>query len=210
MLSKLLAAHRDEILARTRLRVGEKSRPTASSAELTHLLVFLDQLDEVLQRSASHQAVNRAEIQESGGRYGHELFDKGLTVAQIVHDYAELCKVVIELAVERGVNISAEDLSALNLCLDDAIAGAVTEYTRELERATASKGTERLGVLADEMRNQLTPAMLAFAEIRNGTVAPGGSTAMVVARNLTLLLRLIESSLVGVRLDASTPPATTP
>jgi hypothetical protein len=208
MLSKLLAAHRDEILAQTRLRIGRRSPPTASSAELTHLLGFLDQLDEALRRSASHLAVNRSEIQESGGRYGHELFGKGLTVAQIVHDYADLCHVALELAVERGINIPAEDLSVLNLCLDDAIAGAVTEYTRELERATAGKGTDRLGVLADEMLNQLTPAMLAFAAIKNGTVAAGGSTAMVIDRNLAVLLRLIESSLADVR--AGTPPATAP
>ena len=208
MLSKLLAAHRGEILAQTRLRVGRRSPPTASSAELTHLLGFLDQLDEALRRSASHLAVNRSELQESGGRYGHELFSKGLTVAQIVHDYADLCHVALELAVERGINIPAEDLSTLNLCLDDAIAGAVTEYTRELERETAGKGTERLGVLADEMRNQLTPAMLAFAAIKNGTVAAGGSTAMVIDRNLAVLLRLIESSLADVR--AGTPPATAP
>jgi hypothetical protein len=200
MLSKLLAAHRDEILTRARLRIAKRCPPAVGSADLTHLLpAFLDQLAGALQQSASHGAVNHVEIQESGGRHGHELFRQGLTVAQLVHDYTDLSEVVVELAVEIGVNISAEDLSALNRCLDDAIAGAVTEFTRELERVTARQGTERLGVLAEDMRDQLTPAILAFASIRKGVVAPGGSTAAVVDRNLAVLLRLIERSLADVR-----------
>ena len=35
------------------------------------------------------------------------------------------------MAVERDAPISADDFRTLNRCLDDAIAGAVTEYGRE-------------------------------------------------------------------------------
>ncbi len=203
MLREFLAVQRDEILARARLRVAGRNTPAATDAELSHgLPVFLDQLDEALRRATSQEAVDHSEIQRSAGRHGRDLFRKGLTVAQVVHDYGDLCQVITTLAVEQKVAIAADDFSALNLCLDDAIAGAVTEYTGQRERVIADEGTERLGVLAHEMRNLLSAAMLAFASIKRGTVGPGGSTGALLDRSLTGLQKLVERSLADVRLDA--------
>ncbi len=203
MLRDFLANQREEILARARLRVAERNTPAATDAELLHgLPVFLDQLDEALRRATSQEAVDHVEIQKSAGRHGEDLFRKGLSVAQVVHDYGDLCQVITALAVEQKVAIAAEDFSALNLCLDDAIAGAVTEYTRQHERSISREGTERLGILSHEMRNLLGSAMLSFATIKRGTVAAGGSTGAVLDRSLLGLQRLLERSLADVRLDA--------
>ncbi len=207
MLRQFVAAQREEILARARLRVAERKTPAATDDELTHgLPIFLEQLDEALRRATSQEAVDHAEIQKSASRHGQDLFRKGLTVAQVVHDYGDLCQVITALAVEQKVAIAAEDFSALNLCLDDGIAGAVTEYTRLREHAIieaiADEGTERLGVLSHEMRNLLGSAMLAFATIKKGTVAVGGSTGAVLDRSLLGLQKLLDRSLAKVRLDA--------
>jgi signal transduction histidine kinase len=203
MLREFIAAQREEILARTRLRVAKRNTPAATDVELSHgLPVFLDQLDEALRRAASRETVDHAEIQKSASFHGGDLFHRGLTVAQVVHDYGDLCQVVTELAIEEKVAIAAADFSALNLCLDDAIAGAVTEYARQRERALTDEGAERLGVLCHEMRNLLGSAMLAFASIKNGSVAPGGSTGAVLDRSLLGLQKLLERSLADVRLDA--------
>jgi hypothetical protein len=192
MLTQFVAAHREQILRRARQRIGARAAP-ASRVDRAHVLpMFLDQLNLALHRSAAHEAVDRDAIQASGGRHGHELFRTGLTAAEIVHDYSDVCEVIAELAAEQKVTLLAEEFSTLARCLDDAIASAVTEYTRELERATTARGTERLGVLADEMRDQLGPAMLAFAAIKKGVAAPGGSTAAVIERNLGALMKLIE------------------
>ena len=203
MLREFVESQREEILARARLRVAERSAPAATDAELAHgLPAFLDQLDEALRRAASHKTVDHAEIQASAYRHGEDLFRRGLSVAQVVHDYGDLCQVITELAVEQTSPIAAEDFSALNLCLDDAIAGAVTEFSRQRERALAEQGTERLGIFAHEMRNLLGTAMLSFSSIKKGTVAPGGATGAVVERSLMGLQRLVERSLADVRLDA--------
>jgi signal transduction histidine kinase len=90
----------------------------------------------------------------------------------------------------------------LNLCLDDVIANAVTEYARLREHTIAAEGTERLGMLAHEQRNFLATAMLAFESIKSGRVAVGGSTGRVLGRSLLGLRDLMDRTLADVRLDA--------
>src|ERR1700722_1134848 len=80
--------------------------------------------------------------------------------------------------LENGIPVFL-DFRTLNLCLDDAIAEAVTEYSRQRERSILDQGTERLGVLAHEMRNLLNTSILSFDCIKSGRVAVGGSTGIV-------------------------------
>ena len=126
----------------------------------------------------------------------------GLTIGQVVHDYGDVCQVITHLVVQKGALISAEEFRTLNLCLDDAIAGAVTEYAGQRERVIAAEGTERLGILTHEMRNFLNTATLAFQSIQSGHVAVGGSTGVVLGHSLTGLRDLLDRSLIDVRLDA--------
>ncbi len=203
MLGEFLATHRDELLARARLRVAARNVPQSTELELSYgLPVFLDQLRIALRRAGSHEGSDHSELERTAGHHGHDLFQKGLTVAQVVHDYGDLCQAITGLAFERGTPISADDFRTLNLCLDDAIAGAVTEFGRQRERALTLEGTEHLGVLAHEMRNYLNTAMLAFAAIKKGVVAVGGSTGSVLERNLIGLQTLIDRSFADVRLEA--------
>jgi hypothetical protein len=102
---------------------------------------------------------------------------------------------------------SGGDFRTLNVCLNVAIAEAVTEFSRQRERAIAMEGTERLGVFAHELRNLLNTALLSFESIKCGRVAPGGSTGIVHARSLMSLRNLAERSLAEVRLDAGTSTA---
>ena len=68
--------------------------------------------------------------------HGHELLLQGFTVSQVVHDYGDVCQAITELAVEMNAPISTDDFRMLNKCLDDAIAGAVTEFGREQNQST--------------------------------------------------------------------------
>jgi signal transduction histidine kinase len=203
MLQEFIAKNRQEILARARLRVSARNVPLATEIELTHgLPVFLDQLGEALRRATAHAAIDHEEIQRSAAQHGTDLFQTGLTVAQVVHDYGDLCQVITGLSVEQKNAISAEDFQTLNLSLDDAIAGAVTAYAHQRDRAVSNKGTERFGLLAHEMRNVLNSVILSVASIRKGTVGPGGSTGALLERNLIRLQTLIDRSLADVRLEA--------
>jgi signal transduction histidine kinase len=202
MLADFIAEYRDEILVRAGLRVAERHAPVATEDELTLALpVFLGQLSESLRRASSHEPAEYAQIRSSAGDHGVALFHEGATVPQVVHDYGDLCQVITGLAVETKAPISAEEFQTLNLCLDEAIAGAVAAFADRRERAIADEGTERLGVLAHEMRNVVSAAMISFENIKKGIVAPAGSTSLMHERSLLRLNVLIDRSLASVRLD---------
>jgi signal transduction histidine kinase len=202
MLREFIATHRDEILARARGRGSARNAPVAAEAELTGALPsFLDQLGEALRKAASREAIDHAAITSSATAHGGHRFRQGLTVDQVVHDYGDLCQVITGLAVEQNARVSIEEFQTLNLCLDDAIAAAVTAFSDQRERAITSEETERLGVLAHEMRNVLNNAILSFASIKKGVVAPGGSTSATHDRSLQRMHTLIDRSLADVHLE---------
>jgi signal transduction histidine kinase len=203
MLDKFVIANRDAIIERARARVAARSFPVPSEVELTNgIPVFLDQLGTALRLAQSSDVIDHEEIRKTAGRHGLDLLRMGLTVAQVVRDYGDVCQAITELAVEQNAPISAENFRTLNLCLDDAIAEAVTEYGRQREGAIEARGTELLGDLAHELRNMLNTATMSYEMIRVGQVAPGGSTGSILGRSLVGLRDLIDRSLANVRLDA--------
>jgi signal transduction histidine kinase len=204
MLHEFLTRHREQIIARTREKVASRPAPRPTEAELEHgVPLFLEQLAETLRREKKSSArPTSVAMSESALRHGGELRQAGFTVAQVVHDYGDVCQAVTELAMELETPISADEFRTLNRCLDEAIAQAVTEYTRQREMALTDRGVERLGFFAHELRNSLGAAILAYEALKSGAVGVGGSTGAVLGRNLIALRDLIDRSLTEVRLDA--------
>jgi hypothetical protein len=204
MLHHFLTAHRAQIIARTRLKVADRPAPRPTEEELEHgVPLFLEQLADTLRREQETEArPTSTEMAQSAARHGAELREAGFTVAQVVHDYGDVCQVVTELAIELRSPISADEFKTLNRCLDEAIAQAVTEYARQRDLSLSYLGTERLGFFAHELRNFLGNALLAFEVLKTGTVGLGGSTGTLLERNLVALRDLIDRSLAEVRLEA--------
>lgn len=207
MLHEFILANRDVIIERTRERVRQRVKAASSEARLDYgIPLFLTQLVEALTRAHATDPVGDTKvptvINDSAALHGTELLANGFTIAQVVHGYGDVCQIVTELAVESGAAISAEEFHVFNRCLDDAIAGAVTTFGKQSEHNVAYEGTERLGVLAHELRNLLNTAVLSFDAIRRGAVGLGGSTAAMHARSLAGLRRLVEGSLAEVQLAA--------
>jgi signal transduction histidine kinase len=202
VLEEFIQSNRETIISRARERVASRTSPKPTDIELANgIPVFLDQLGEVLRLSESSD-VDHDALRATAARHGFDLLQIGLTVAQVVRDYGDVCQAITELAVEQDAPIPSHEFRTLNLCLDDAIAEAVTAYTRQREHVLEKQGTERLGFLAHEQRNLLNTAMLAFESIKTGRVAAGGSTGAVLSRSLIGLRDLIDRSLADVRLDA--------
>ena len=206
MLHEFLTVNRHDIIARTRVKVASRSAPRATQAELEHgVSLFLDQLVETLRCEQLTPGRGTSEqMARSASEHGAELRRAGFTIAQVVHDYGDLCQAVTELAIELegSIAISADEFRTLNRCLDEAIAQAVTEYARQRERSLTDRGTERVGFFAHELRNLLANAMLAFEVLKSGKVGIGGSTGAVLGRNLVALRDIIDRSLAEVRLEA--------
>jgi len=204
MLHEFITLNRNEIIKRCRANVAKRKFPTPTEAEINHgVPVFLDQLVGALRTGGT----GRPDIDKSAGLHGHDLLLKGFTVSQVVHDYGDVCQTITELAVETNAPISTDDFGTLNQCLDDAIAGAVTMYQREVQQSdlddAAKSGNERMGFLVHELRNLLNTAIIAFEVLKTGNVGVAGSTGAVLDRSLMGLRHLIAGSLDEARLTSA-------
>ena len=202
VLHNFITANREEIIVRCRSKVAVRSVPPPTKAEIEHgVPVFLDQLVTALRPGSTANP----DIADSALHHGHDLLMQGFTVSQVVHDYGDVCQSITELAVEVNEPISTEDFRTLNRCLDDAIAGAVTQYGRERAQSTVdgevARGTERLGFLAHELRNLVNTAIMAFEVLKSGNVGTGGSTSKVLDRTLLAMRTLVGRSMAEVRLS---------
>ena len=150
-----------------------------------------------------------SEISRGATKHGDELLRKGFTVDQVVHDYGDLCQAVTELAVEKKAPITVDEFRILNSCLDNAIAGAVTEFGRLRDKNISNEETlatnETFGSLAHELRNLIATARLSFQAVERGNVGLRGATGAVLDRSLTRMRNLIDRSLAEVRSAAGLP-----
>lgn len=224
MLHELLTANRAELVQRCRNKVLERSETGIPNAELENgITLFLDQLIRTLQieqtatplqsRTVSGPAgggnLDLSEMGTSAARHGWELMQQGVTIDQVVHDYGDLCQAITDLAFELKAPIEVDEFRTLNRCLDNAIAGAVSEYSNQRDTLLSGQGVqalnERLGALAHELRNHIHTATLAVSAIKAGGVGIGGATGAVLDRSLIRLRSLIDRSLAEVRVTAGMP-----
>jgi len=201
MLHEFVTVNRDEIISRCRAKVASRSIPPPTAAEINHgVPLFLGQLVDALRLGLP----SSPEIGRSAILHGHDLLIRGFSVSQVVHDYGDVCQSITELAMEVGAPIGTDDFRLLNACLDDAMAGAVTQYGRERHQSTidseSARENERLGFFAHELRNLIHTALIAFEVVKSGNVGVGGSTGTVLQRSLLGARDLIARSLAEVRL----------
>jgi len=207
MLQEFIVANRGEIVDRVGQRaMGRTGQGGVATKPEQGVPVLLTQIVDAL-AEASILRILRSEsatttINDSAALHGQQLLRDGFTITQVVNGYGDLCQVVTQLAGELNALISARDFHIFNRCLDEAIAGAVSAFAQQRERDLAYEGTERIGVLAHEMRNLLNTMSLSFALIREGKVGLGGSTGAMLARSMAGLCTLVDRSVTEVRLEA--------
>jgi signal transduction histidine kinase len=206
MLHEFIAVNRDLIIERARSRVQNRPWPSVSSDELeSGVPQFLTQIVEILRLATDPQKTAQDAVSATAARHGAELLARGYNVSQVVHDYGDICQVITQIAVEQHAPITVEEFHTLNLCLDIAIAGAVTEHARLTAQTPSAREVARLGESAHELRDVLNSALLAFHALRKGTVAINGSTGEILGRSLMSLRDLIDRTVSEVRLTATAP-----
>jgi hypothetical protein len=222
VLYEFLAAHRTILIERCRIMVAARSEAKSAQHESAHgIPVFLDQLIDALARKQqgarcsfdsnddAWQGPSNKVVGETARLHGRDLFDAGFTLEQVVRDYGDVCQSVTRLAFETGAPIGAEEFHTFNRCLDDAIAGAVTEYATHSALTgefVSDALNSRVGPLAYELRNYLHTATLVVAAIRAGNVGISGATGAVLDRSLLGMRGLIDRALAQVRVTARVPP----
>jgi signal transduction histidine kinase len=208
LLDDFIATHRAEIIQRARAKASARSSLQPNDSDLDKgIPLFLDQLAVALQRSTHAPLASDSSGDNPGHATAHggNLQRTGFTIGQVVHGYGDVCQSVTELALELDAPITVDDFRLFNRCLDNSIAEAVTEYERQREESSSSRGTERAAILAHELRNSLHTAMLAFGVMKRGAVGPDSSTMALLNRSLTRLHDLLERSIALVRLEAGIP-----
>jgi signal transduction histidine kinase len=203
MLSEFVREHREEIIASCRARVAARMVPRPTSQELEHgIPLFLRELEQTL----ASELRQRAGTVTAALQHGEDLLRSGFTIAQVVHDYGDVCQAITELAIERKASITTEEFRALNHCLDSAIAEAVTAYARrheaEVFAEAAHHANQHLGLVAQDLRGMVAGAIVAYEVLRTGTVGIQGSTGDVLGHSLIALRARLDRSLTEVRLSA--------
>ena len=184
-LGGFITAHRDELIRRCTAKVALRAGPARDPEQIDHgVPLFLTQIVDQLDNTES----KTREISSSATRHGRDLFFGGSTVSQVVHDYGDVCQAVTELAGELDAPFKTEDFRTLNRCLDDAIAGAVTEFAQQ-ER---NLSTEQAATQSVELNNLVFTAISAMEALQSGNVGISGSTGRLLARTL-LTMRLLLS-----------------
>lgn len=199
MLDELIIRERQEIIARAKAKAEARSGPISRDAELeAGIPLFLDVLLETLRILSPPTGA----VRSYAAQYGGGSLRTGCSVSQVVHGYGDVCQSVTEVALEKGTPITTDEFRLFNGCLDESIASAVTEYERQRDDEFSRHGAQRLGVLAHELRNALSTALLAFGSLSRGLVGAKSSTAALLNRSLLRMRDLVDRSLSEVRLDS--------
>ena len=204
-LHEFIEEHRDEIIRRARAKVSSRAHPPPTTHELTNgIPLFLTQLGAILRQDLAPSAREESAMGMSATLHGGDLLASGFTISEVVHDYGDLCQAITELATDLRLPISSTDFRTLNRCLDDAIASAVTEYSRRHDEGVSDAEIRRQGYLVHELRNHLNTATLAFQVVKTGKVGIAGSTFDMLERSLGQLRELIDRSVSEVRTASDT------
>jgi hypothetical protein len=185
-LGRFIDTHREELLRRCHDKGATMLPATGPLSALEHGLPrFLDDLVSELSGTSKTREMN-----EQATRRGGDLFLDGVTsIGQVVHDYGSVCQSVTDLAVELNTTVSSEGFRTLNRCLDDAIAAAVSEYSRRQQQ-------NQMEVQAFDQsltsRNLIETAINGFEVLQSGSVGVGGTTGALVYRSLLALRTCIK------------------
>jgi signal transduction histidine kinase len=201
MFYDFLEKYRSEIIILSEEKTLKLAGPLLSSVELKKgLPLFLDLLINYLKRPTAHDA--EREIVSAAAKHGKELMNLNYTLSHVVHSYGSMCQAITELAQRYNADVSTQDFNDLNMCLDIAIASAVSEFEFLSTKVNEDKELQHLGFLAHELRNALSNATIAHEMIKQGLVGTSGSTSRVLGDNLSRMRHLIDRSLSDVRMRA--------
>src|SRR5690242_12462394 len=121
MLHDFISAHREQLIARAAAKAAARTSLSSQEPE-DGVPAFLAQVAETLRLEVTETPFPGSAIGAGAARHGRELLARGYSISQVVHDYADVCQAVTELAVTEGASITPAEFHTLNRCLDTAIA----------------------------------------------------------------------------------------
>jgi signal transduction histidine kinase len=219
---RFLTNNRVELIARCKAKVAKRPLRAATPEQLSSGVPrFLEQLTRTLRAEDDGEAWESLRISGSSGgdvaslselgvtatAHGKELLDLGYTIDQVVHDYGDLCQAITDMAVERDAPFSVDEFRTLNRCLDNAVADAVTSFSKQREADIVTRhaveANQRLAFVVHELRTSAQVAVLAVAALETGGLPIAGATGAVLKRSLASVTSVIDRTLSDVLLTNS-------
>ena len=201
-MATLIDRHRGEIEQRWLQRVQEQVA-RAPGVELTHLR---DGLPDYLKALAKQLSDPKDESRGAPAwatiarEHGITRVRIGFDINELVLEFIVLKQVIREVARENG--LSAEGPGALLAdSLEVAIAASVGAYVDARDYQAREKQAENIGFLIHELRNPLSNAVLAAAELERHATTEQLPALDKLVRNQKRLAELIDSVLLTERLE---------
>lgn len=204
MLHQFITEHQSQIADRAGLLSRTRDPLLHNEPPKQEIFTFLTQVSTTLRDGGDEDAglTSADSLNSTAGRRGVAMLRGGHPIVEVVQSYGDVCQAVTALAAESRTPISAGDFCVFNRCLDQAIGHAVSEYNRIADEARAAAETQRLGVAAHELRDQLHTAGLSLRSLQSSGAPINGVSGQLLERALGNLTRLVERMLSDVRLGA--------
>lgn len=143
--------------------------------------------------------------------HGSQRLALGFSLDSVVREYGAMRTAIMRVGADAGIVITTRDYQVVFDCVINAIAGAVSEYSRQRDSEMQRQATEHFAFVAHELRNPLSSAMLALTSLEGrGALPTNDRTVAVLDRGLRSMHELIDHSLrlarVGSGVDLKCEP----
>ena len=203
-LHRLLKDHRAGLIA-SWMRKTER----AISPGLVAQTELLDQMPEFIDAILAALAPGAAPpppSSEIAREHGAQRLRLGFDIAAVVSEYGLLEECILETAEEANLTVDVGDQMVVARCVNKGIGNAARQYVSQRDLERDREASAHLGFIAHEVRNPLSAAQLAFAQLRRAGLAPSGRATEVVERSLRRTADVIENALAQTSLKLGIEP----
>lgn len=223
MLREFVTSNRNELISRCRKMAADRVNAPETDVDPDHgVPLFLQQLIDTLaaeEKTRLRVVAGKdptpapSVIGRAAALHGTRMLHSGYTIDQVVHGYGDVCQAITGMAIERKEAITPDEFHTLNRCLDEAIADAVTSYSRTHQTAVNAQAEilhQNLNHFSEEQRRLLDVARQACAAIKSGNVGVHGATGVLLSHALDELQALVDRSVPEIRLNSAKTTISTP
>lgn len=198
-LHELLTYRKSEVMQRwldeVRGTLHPESMPRVELVD--HLPSFLDQLVLKLRNRHTAEAV---EVTED---HGAQRLALGFSLDSVVREYGAMRVAIVAVAKSAGITISSHEYEVVFDTVVSAIAGAVSEYSRQRDAEMQRQATEHFAFVAHELRNPLSSALLALTSLeKRNLLDMSDRAAKALSRGIHNVHELIDHSLRVARIGS--------
>jgi signal transduction histidine kinase len=203
-LVELLEQCHDEIVERWIDRAAGRLAPRALPRPqlADHMPGFLRELAAALRTAEGGPPGRLPERSPKSQQHGEQRLMLGIDIASVVGEFGVMAEVIWDLARERGVDISVDEIALLMRSINTGMRDSAEQYTNRRDKEQRELAAHHFAFLAHELRNPLQSARMALQLLEERGVVPLGNARNVLDRGLLHIQELIDRALISMRLAA--------